>query len=288
MRRNPDTLSISAPAKLNLFLHVTGRRDGYHLIESLVVFTQFGDRLEVCEDRQISLRVVGPFAGDCGPIEHNLVLRAARSLAALAPAPVGAALTLHKYLPAAAGLGGGSSDAAAALQLLLSLWKLRPGGTALSELALGLGADVPVCMQGRPAIAGGIGERLSAAPVLPPCYVLLVNPRLPLSTQAVFEKLDGRFSRAPKKFPAAIRTAGELVRLLGETQNDLQLPASELAPEILTVLDALRRQRGCLLSRMSGSGATCFGLFEDAAEMAAAAHTISRDHPQYWRGQTRF
>lgn len=288
MLRNPDRLSINAPAKLNLFLHVTGRQDGYHLIKSLVVFTQFGDRLEARDESRISLQVAGPFAGDCGPLEHNLVLRAARSLSALAPAPVGAALTLHKYLPAAAGLGGGSSDAAAAIQLLLSLWKLHPGDRALSELALGLGADVPVCLRGSPAMVGGIGERLSAAPALPPCYVLLVNPRVPLSTQAVFERLDGRFSSTPKSFPAVIRTAGELARLLGELQNDLEQPASELEPEILIVLKALREHKGCLLARMSGSGATCFGLFDNAADMAAAAHAISHGHPHYWLAQTRF
>lgn len=289
MHKNPDPRNIIAPAKLNLFLQVLGRNsDGYHQIESLTVFTQFGDRLEVTESPTISLQVEGPFADECGPLEANLVLRAAHALAALAPVPVGAALKLHKYLPAASGLGGGSSDAAAAIQLLIPLWDLRPEGKALTELALHLGADVPVCLHRRPAIMRGIGEQLSAAPTVPDCYVLLVNPRIALSTRAVFEKLDGRFSKAAQRFPRHVSSAKKLARLLAARNNDLQQPAIELVPEIQTVLDALARQNGCLLSCMSGSGSTCFGLFNNAEQMAIAAMTIRRDHPEYWQAQTRF
>lgn len=289
MHKNPDPRNIIAPAKLNLFLQVLGRNsDGYHQIESLTVFTQFGDRLEVTESPTISLQVEGPFADECGPLEANLVLRAAHALAALAPVPVGAALKLHKYLPAASGLGGGSSDAAAAIQLLIPLWDLRPEGKALTELALHLGADVPVCLHRRPAIMRGIGEQLSAAPTVPDCYVLLVNPRIALSTRAVFEKLDGRFDKAPQRFPQHVSSAKKLARLLTVRSNNLERPAIELVPEIQTVLNALARQKGCLLARMSGSGATCFGLFANADEMGAAAIAIKQAHPEYWQVQTRF
>lgn len=287
VRKNLNAYSIHAPAKLNLFLQVTGRRDNYHLIESLVVFTKFGDRLEVSDGPDISLEVAGPFASGCGPVENNLVLLAARALAAQAPAPAGAALKLHKLLPPASGLGGGSSDAAAAIQLLLSFWKLRIRRKTLSELALSLGADVPVCLQRKPTLVAGIGERLSAAPVLPPCYVLLVNPRIPLMAKTVFERLNGRFS-GPVTLPRRFANVRNLARHLNESKNDLQPPACELAPEILTVLSALQQRQGCLLARMSGSGATCFGLFEDVMDMAAAANAIARSHPGYWLAQTRF
>lgn len=299
MHRNRNLRSIAAPAKLNLYLQVfghssnpspaaSGNRHDYHQIESLAVFTWFGDRLEVDESPTISLQVEGPFKDECGPLETNLVLRAAHALAAFAPTPVGAALKLHKYLPAASGLGGGSSDAAAAIQLLISFWELDIDEQTLAALALNLGADVPVCLRRRPAIMRGIGDQLSAGPKLPNCYVLLVNPRIPLSTRAVFEKLDGRFSKAAQRFPRHVSSAKKLARLLAARNNDLQQPAIELVPEIQTVLDALARQNGCLLSCMSGSGSTCFGLFNNAEQMAIAAMTIRRDHPEYWQAQTRF
>ncbi len=306
MPKNPESLHLSAPAKLNLFLHVLGRSgelsseepslspialakgDGYHLIESLAVFTRFGDHLEVRESQTISLQVEGPFADECGPLESNLVLRAAHALAALAPAPVGASLKLHKYIPAASGLGGGSSDAAATIKLLIQLWDLRIENQVLAGLALGLGADVPVCLRRRPTTMRGIGDQLSIAHILPLCYVLLVNPRIALSTQAVFEKLNGPFSEALPALSRHISSAKKLVRYLKARGNDLQQPAIELLPEIQTVLNSLEEQKGCLLARMSGSGATCFGLFANADEMGAAARIIKRDHPKYWLAQTRF
>lgn len=284
---NPEPRHISAPAKLNLFLHVLGRSGGYHQIESLAAFTRLGDRLEVCESSAISLQVEGPFAAECGPLETNLALRAAKALAALAPAPVGAALKLYKDLPAASGLGGGSSDAAAAIQLLMPLWDLHIDDHELTALATRLGADVPVCLLRRPAIMRGIGEQISPVSALPQCYVVLVNPRIALSTRAVFENLDGRFGKAPQRFPRHVSSVKKLARVLAARRNDLQQPAIELVPEIRTVLDALARQKGCLLARMSGSGATCFGLFANADEMGAAAAAIARDHSRYWVAQTR-
>lgn len=289
MHKNPDQRNIAAPAKLNLFLKVLGRRnDGYHQIESLAVFPQFGDRLEIYESPTISLQVEGPFAEECGLLENNLVLRAAHALAALAPEPVGARLKLYKNLPVASGLGGGSSDAASALQLLIAFWGMQIEAEVLGELAVRLGADVPVCLRRRPTIMRSIGEQMSAAPILPNCYVLLVNPRIALSTRAVFEKLDGRFGEVPQRFPRHVSSINKLVRLLIARGNDLEKPAIELVPEIQTVMDALNSQKGCLLARMSGSGATCFGLFANADEMGAAAAAIKRAHPEYWQVQTRF
>ncbi|HEX4890052.1 MAG TPA: 4-(cytidine 5'-diphospho)-2-C-methyl-D-erythritol kinase [Alphaproteobacteria bacterium] len=288
MPRNPDRHSLIAPAKLNLYLHVTGRRGSYHLIESLAVFTQFGDRLEVSEGADISLQVEGPFAAECGPLENNLVLRAAQALAALAPQPVGAMLKLQKFLPAASGMGGGSSDAAAALRLLIPFWKLHIDDITLDNLALRLGADVPVCLRRRPTLVSGIGDALRDAPQLPPCYVLLVNPRIPLATQAVFERLDGQFGMAARPLPPRIANVKKLARILNVHRNDLQNPAMALAPEIGIVLELLSKLHGCLLARMSGSGATCFALFAQADEMGAAAQAVTAHHPEYWIAQTRF
>ncbi|MEQ1888089.1 MAG: 4-(cytidine 5'-diphospho)-2-C-methyl-D-erythritol kinase [Alphaproteobacteria bacterium] len=288
MPRNPEVFYKLAPAKLNLYLHVLDRSNGYHQIESLAVFTRFGDRVKVSAGDAISLRIAGPFAAECGPPGENLVWRAAHALAAHATAPVGAAITLHKYLPVAGGLGGGSSDAAAVIQLLMQLWHLDIGDSALAELALGLGADVPVCLRGTPALMRGIGEILSAAPAMPPCYVLLVNPGIPVSTKAVFEKLDGRFGMTSKPLPGQISSLKLLARSLTRQRNDLQNPAIELAPQIQTVLDTLSAQKGCLLARMSGSGATCFGLFAGSGDMSTAAEAIRRSLPAYWQVQTRF
>ena len=287
MPRNPEVFYKLAPAKLNLYLHVLDRSNGYHQIESLAVFTRFGDRVEVSAGDAISLRIAGPFAAECGPPGENLVWRAAHALAAHATAPVGAAITLHKYIPVAGGLGGGSSDAAAVIRLLMQLWRLDIKGSALAELALGLGADVPVCLRGTPAIMRGIGEILSAAPAMPSCYVLLVNPGIAVSTKAVFEKLNGRFGMISQPLPRQISSQKLLARALNQRSNDLQNPAIELAPQIQTVLDALSAQKGCLLARMSGSGATCFGLFAGSGDMSTAAEAIRRGLPAYWQAQTR-
>lgn len=285
--KNPEPHHILAPAKINLYLHVLGASGNYHQIESLAVFTRLADRLDVRPDAAISLQVTGPFAAQCGPLNDNLVLRAARALAAFAPAGAGAEMTLHKFLPAAGGLGGGSADAAAALTLLMRFWDLHIADDALMQLALGLGADVTVCLGRKPAIMRGIGERLSTAPKLPDCLVLLVNPRIALSTRAVFEKLNGRFSNSPPALPRNISSVKSLARILKARHNDLQLPAMEIAPEISRTLHLLNRQKGCLLARMSGSGATCFGLFASANLMAQAAAAISQAHPEYWLAQTR-
>jgi 4-diphosphocytidyl-2-C-methyl-D-erythritol kinase len=277
-----------APAKVNLHLHVVGRRDdGYHLLDSLVVFAGIGDRLTVSPADGLSLSVTGPFAGELEAEADNLVLRAARSLAAqyampLGAIPPGGKLVLEKNLPVASGIGGGSADAAAALRLLGRFWGLDPSG--LGRLAGGLGADVPVCLAGRPALMSGIGDVLVSAPALPDVGIVLVNPGVAVSTPAVFRARGGPFSD-PARFPVdRWHDVDSLVRSLRATCNDLEPPARLLAPAIGDVLQAVSEAPGCLLARMSGSGATCFGLFPTPAAAREAARTIVRGGWWVWGG----
>jgi 4-diphosphocytidyl-2-C-methyl-D-erythritol kinase len=269
----PAAAEELAPAKVNLALHVTGRRaDGYHLLDSLVVFPRVGDRLRAEPSRELSLSVEGRFAA-CLDRGDNLVLRAARLLA---PGR-GAALTLDKRLPVASGIGGGSADAAAALRLLGRLWGVPLPPTAA---LLGLGADVPVCLAGVASRMRGIGEALEPV-ALPAFWLVLANPGVPVATGAVFAALAGRFG-PPLPHPPAFADAAALAGWLAARRNDLEAPAAALAPAIAGTLAALAAQPGCLLARMSGSGATCFGLFATAAEAEAAADALGRARPRWW------
>jgi 4-diphosphocytidyl-2-C-methyl-D-erythritol kinase len=271
-------LSERACAKINLHLHVTGRRaDGYHLLDSLVVFAGAADWLTVEPAEALSLSVTGPFASGLDGEADNLVLRAARALAARAGMRPSGRLVLEKNLPVASGIGGGSADAAAALRLLARFWRIDADKGALAG---GLGADVPVCLAGRPALMSGIGEILAPAPPLPPAGIVLVNPGVAVSTPAVFRARDGGFSRVAAWPRDGWRDAESLAASLLGTVNDLEAPALRLAPEIGRVLEALRADSRCLLARMSGSGATCFGLYADAAAARLAAEAIER--PGWW------
>lgn len=286
-------LSRLAPAKINLFLHVTARRDdGYHELESLVVFARDAtacDRLTAAPAAELSLAVGGPQAAalqDAG--DDNLVLRAARLLQPMnmaAGIPRGAALALHKVLPVASGIGGGSADAAAALHCLRALWNIAIDDEALAAAALKLGADVPVCLLGRAATMSGIGETLVPVPALPSFWLVLANPGITLATKDVFAALGGRFSpaRPLERRPAS---AADLAILLRARRNDLEAPARFLAPEIDPVLAALAAQSGCLLARLSGSGATCFGLFAGQREAEIAARGLARAYPRWWVAAT--
>jgi 4-diphosphocytidyl-2-C-methyl-D-erythritol kinase len=268
-----DQLTETAPAKVNLYLHVLGRRaDGYHLLDSLVAFAGIGDTLSAELADTLSLRVHGPFAAALAGQPDNLVLRAARLLARAAGTTKGALLNLQKRLPIASGIGGGSADAAAALRLLGRLWQLPDDAGRLARLAEQLGADVPVCLRKQPARMQGIGERLEPAPALPACGILLVNPGVALPTAEVFRAREGPWS-APAILPLGWETVSAMVGDLGAFRNDLQPAAVSLQPAIGTVLSALAATSGCLLARMSGSGATCFGLYPTvgAAERAADA-----------------
>jgi 4-diphosphocytidyl-2-C-methyl-D-erythritol kinase len=272
-----------APAKINLYLHVLGRRaDGYHLLDSLVAFADIGDRVTAAPSEEVGLTIGGPeAAGLAGTGEDNLVLRAARALAARAAIGVGAALHLEKHLPIAAGIGGGSADAAAALRALDLLWDRPLNAVALSRLALELGADVPACLAGRPVWVGGVGERIEFAMPLPPLGIVLANPRRPLPTPDVFRARRGPFS-APGRFRSAAQDPAALVALLAERHNDLTDGAQCLVPEIAAVLERLARLPGALLSRMSGSGATSFALFRDRDAAVGAAAVLARAEPDWW------
>ncbi|MBI1170291.1 4-(cytidine 5'-diphospho)-2-C-methyl-D-erythritol kinase [bacterium] len=262
-----------ARAKINLALHVTGRRaDGYHLLDSIVAFAETGDRILVAPAAKLTLTVTGPMAAGLTAGPDNLVLRAARALGQ----GRGAAITLDKHLPVASGIGGGSADAAATLLALGDLW-----GCALPEPAavLALGADVPVCLAGHAARMQGIGEIITPL-TLPEAHLVLVNPGFGLATADVFRALIRRDNPAIEMTKVPLPDAAALADWLSRLRNDLQAPAERLAPGIATVIAALEAQRGCLLARMSGSGATCFGLFATAETAAAAATALAR--PGWW------
>lgn len=263
-----------APAKVNMTLHVTGRRsDGYHLLDSLVVFPRVGDQVAAEASPDLSLAIDGPFGQELDP-PGNLVLAAARLIRRDG---LGARLRLTKTLPVASGIGGGSSDAAAALRLLARLWSIA---LPPADAVLALGADVPVCLAARPARMSGIGEVL--APVdLPSFWLVLCNPGVPLATAPVFRALIG--AENPPMTPGeSWRDLADFCRFLRDSRNDLEPPAIALAPVIAEVLAALSRCPGCRLARMSGSGATCFGVFDSAADAQEAARALGRAAPGWW------
>jgi 4-diphosphocytidyl-2-C-methyl-D-erythritol kinase len=276
-------LREAAPAKVNLFLHVTGRRaDGYHLLDSLAVFADIADQVEARPAGDLALTIDGPEAPALllADSADNLVLRAARALAAATGATGGARLRLHKVLPVASGIGGGSADAAATLRLLARAWRVDVPPHLAEHLALSLGADVPVCLGRRPARMGGIGEELLPVPELPAFGLVLANPGVAVSTPAVFRARDAAFSQ-PAQLPAGWPDAAAMAADLARLSNDLEAPARMLCPPVETTLAALSALPGCLLARMSGSGATCFALFATAAAARLAAETIERP-PGWW------
>lgn len=277
-------ITVEAPAKVNLYLHVTGKRDdGYHLLDSLVVFAGIGDTLALEQADGLHLDLAGPGADAlaAGTDGDNIVLRAARLLAEQAGIAAHARITLTKRLPVAAGIGGGSADAAATLRGLARLWNLSVPEEDLRNLGLRLGADLPVCLAGHPTTMTGVGEHLAPAPALPPAWLLLVNPRRPLSTPAVFKARAGGFTPA-QPLTEAPETAQALAMALAARRNDLTAAAITLEPVVAEILALIAAQPQCLLARMSGSGATCFGLFADQAEAEAAATAMTRAQPQWW------
>lgn len=262
-----------APAKVNLTLHVTGQRDdGYHLLDSLVMFAACGDRLSLDPEGGLGLEVSGPRAAGVPRDGGNLILKAAAHLGA-----VRGMMYLEKHLPAAAGIGGGSSDAAAALRLYAEALE-RP----LIDDGAALGADVPVCLRGRATRMRGIGEDLGAVPDLPPLPTVLVNPGVSVPTPAVFAALDRKDNpEMPDKVPGGV-SVSDLARWLATQRNDLEPPARGLAPAIGETLTRIAGTKGCLLARMSGSGATCFGLYETPAAASAAAMALAEAKPEWW------
>ncbi|MDA0661427.1 MAG: 4-(cytidine 5'-diphospho)-2-C-methyl-D-erythritol kinase [Proteobacteria bacterium] len=272
-----STAVISAPAKINLYFNVIGKRpDGYHLIDSLIGFTALGDVLTIRGDAPLDIDCDGPFAGGMPPADQNLVYRAAQRLADAAGVPARGHISITKNLPVAAGIGGGSSDAAAALKALSALWGIPDGAVNLSEIGLTLGADLPACLRARTTYAGGIGELLEDAPELPPAGILLVNPGIGIAPPSVFAARKGGFS-TPNRLQRPPADIGDLAAMLDERGNDLTDAAIRLCPVIRTVLTALEETPGCLLARMSGSGGTCFALYQDVAAAQRAADTIDQD-----------
>jgi 4-diphosphocytidyl-2-C-methyl-D-erythritol kinase len=281
------TRTAFAPAKVNLFLHVgPPGADGYHPLCSLMAFADLGDRLSVQPADALALQVTGPFAHGAPATADNLVLRAAHALLARASGPLPpAGLVLDKQLPVAAGLGGGSSDAGAALRLLRAALEMDLDDAALQAIAAELGADGAACLWGRPVLAQGRGEQLSLAPALPVLDAVLVNPGVPVSTPAVYRRLDasGRFGEiAPPAMPEAFEDAAELAGWLATQRNDLEQPAVEVAPEIGTVLETLAGEREALLARVSGSGGTCFALCASDIEAEGLAERLEAMAPHWW------
>jgi 4-diphosphocytidyl-2-C-methyl-D-erythritol kinase len=275
-------MTQTARAKINLFLHVGERRpDGFHPLQSLAVFTDFGDRLEAEAADELSLSLTGPFAAGLDDAD-NLVLKSARLLAERAGRPAQAKLTLTKSLPVASGIGGGSADAAAALRALIDLWQLKLEEGVVGEIAAALGSDVPVCLESVPAFMEGRGEILNPLATLPRLPLLLVNPGVAVSTRDIFAGLSDRRGTGLALPKGGFGDVADLLRFLEATGNDLEAPARALQPVIGEVLAALGAVPGCLFARMSGSGATCFALLPDDDASIRAADLLRRQHPRWW------
>jgi 4-diphosphocytidyl-2-C-methyl-D-erythritol kinase len=274
----------TAPAKLNLFLHVGARRDdGYHEVDSLVVFTAFGDTVRLTAADELHLRRTGPRARDLpAEADDDLAVRAVRALAAALDRSPGAAIELEKQIPVAAGIGGGSADAAAVIRALCRAWNVDPTTPEVLAVARRLGADVPVCLAGRAARVSGIGDRVDPVAHATSMDILLVNPNAAVSTAAVFASHVGDPDRPAAPAALDLGSPDALVGAIARLRNDLAVPAATLCPVIDDVLATLAHLPGCRLARMSGSGATCFALFDDAERCAAAAHSVSAAQPEWW------
>ena len=283
-----DGLCLAAPAKVNLYLRILAQRDdGYHLIDSVIAFTTEADNLTVTPAKEIALEIDGPFAPTLDGGSDNLVLRAAHALSETTTVSVGGAIRLTKNLPVAAGIGGGSTDAAATLRLLVQFWHLNIDNSELEQIALSLGADVPACLRGETLRAEGIGDRLETAPALPPMEIVLVNNGRPMDTASVFSAHSGTFSKpapAPLQFADSASAAG----WYGALGNDLLEPACQIQPSIRDTLAALEAEDGCLLARLSGSGATCFAIFETRNAASVAASRLTKEYPDWWVRASQF
>ncbi|MGH6839483.1 MAG: 4-(cytidine 5'-diphospho)-2-C-methyl-D-erythritol kinase [Methylocella sp.] len=283
----PQTLTERAPAKINLTLHVAGRRaDGFHTLESFVAFSRAGDMLRLAKGEPLSLSIMGPCAPAIGRVEDNLVVRAAQNFAERFPTARLGSFHLVKRLPVAAGLGGGSSDAAAALRLLARANAISIDDQGVMEAARKTGADVPICLAKRARMMRGIGDELGPLLALAPLIGLLVNPGERLATKDVFSLMKiahgaaTGFGEHPKLYPNMPPEA--LTAALRKGRNDMESAACLLAPVIGDVLTVLGAAPGCRLARMSGSGATCFALFKDCRTAARARKAILRAHPSWW------
>lgn len=271
-----ETIHVFAPAKVNLFLHITGKReDGYHTLQSLIVFADVGDELEFSLQKFFHVEARGAFAAALPDSKDNLVYKAARLLSEAYQVPLQGKIVLTKNLPVAAGIGGGSTDAAAALKGLVRLWNLQEDPARLQMIAQQLGADVPACLEGHIVLAEGIGEILTRVLDQQPVYLVLVNPLVPTPTAEVFKNFHGSFSdrlTIPEEKGIDLEAA----------RNDLTDAALVVTPVVRAVLDSIANTEGCLFSRLSGSGATCFGLYKNAEMARFAAATLKSQQPTWW------
>lgn len=282
----------SAPAKINLYLHVTGRRsDGFHKLDSLVVFATIADTVYVRRGTggidPVTLDVIGPFAAKIPSGADNLILKAANLMikqarkkrtASISPIHI----SLIKRIPAASGIGGGSADAAAAMRALNRLWGWHFPIDELAEMAVSLGSDIPMCLYSQALNASGRGEVISSVTELPKLDAVLINPHVGLETPDVFAALKNKSNPAAKRLPKTVGNKTNFIKYLANCRNDLETPATVLVPEITEILIALNNQTNCHLARMSGSGATCFGLFDDTESANQAVKIIRDAHPNWW------
>ena len=281
-------LCLDAPAKINLYLQITGRRpDGYHLLDSLVAFTEYADRVFASRADELSLRIRGAFgSGLQGNEEDNLIMHSARALRDSFGVRDGAALTLEKNLPVSSGIGGGSADAAAALRLLARLWKLEADDRDLSDIGLKIGSDIPVCIIGTPSKMSGAGETVHPVQPLPVCAVLLINGGEAVSTTAVFGAYRHNSSVGANWVPP--NDFERFVSQILPLRNDLTDAAQQASPVVKKILSVLERSEGCALARVSGSGGTCFGLFADLSQANLAQEKIERLQNGWWSVVTEF
>ncbi|MDE1151577.1 MAG: 4-(cytidine 5'-diphospho)-2-C-methyl-D-erythritol kinase [Micavibrio sp.] len=277
-----NTFQLQAPAKINLFLHITGKRDdGYHLLQSLMVFVDVGDTLEFAPHDSLFLDVDGPFAGDMPAPSENLIYKAAGLLAAEYKTTMRGRVRLTKNLPVASGIAGGSSDSAVAMRGFVKLWGLPEEHERMQRLAQRLGADVPACFIGKPVWAEGIGEKMTRLPEMPQMHFVLANPMVATPTPEVFRRFNSKYSPAIQ-FSGRRKSMHEWIADLKLYRNDLTDAASEVTPEIKQVLRALAETPNCHFARLSGSGATCFGVYDNADAAMAAVNKLKQLHPGWW------
>ncbi len=282
-------ITVFAPAKINLFLHLTGKlSNGYHTLDSLVSFADIGDHISIEPAKSFSFHVTGEFAESFNNDEKascidggNLVIKAARGLSQIVDKALNVKITLTKNLPLASGIGGGSSDAAATIWGLQEFWGLAHDANYMPSLTKKLGADVPVCLYCRPSLMRGIGDEITPAPEMPEIPILLINPLVSCSTADIFLHHNGDFKK-DISLPDKFSSANDLVKTLESLDNDLFNPSIKLVPEISNIMNALSTQQKCIFSRMSGSGATCFGLFETMKDAQQSAENIAKDNPDWW------
>lgn len=276
-------ISMLAPAKVNLYLHVVGKRpDGYHLLDSLFVFADYGDKISVEQDDHLSLTVLNSDLS-CG--EDNIIIKATRKLANFFGIEPNVKIILEKNLPIASGIGGGSTDAAATLLALIQLWNVQISRENLLKIALELGADVPSCIEKIPVQVAGIGEVLTPAPQLPKLAMILMNPNKPVSTPQIFKTRKPIFTEA-KPFLHDISDIDEFIAELKKRHNDLQSTACEIEPAVADVLSVFAENSLTLFSQMSGSGGTCFGLYRTEDDAEQAVKVFKSHHPEWWIQKT--